>query len=49
MAIYLKYEGIDGEATHENHKKWIDVSSLQISVGRGLSTPSASTATRESS
>ena len=49
MAIYLKYEGIDGEATHENHKKWIDVSSLQFGVGRGISTPSGSTANREAS
>ena len=49
MAIYLKYEGIDGEATHENHKKWIDVSSLQFGIGRGISTPSGSTANREAS
>ncbi len=34
MAVYLKYEGIEGEATHENHKKWIDVQSLQFGVGR---------------
>jgi type VI secretion system secreted protein Hcp len=49
MAIYLKYEGIDGEATHENHKKWIDVGSMQFGVGRGISTPSGSTANREAS
>jgi type VI secretion system secreted protein Hcp len=49
MAIYMKYEGIDGEATHENHKKWIDISSLQFGVGRGISTPSGSTANREAS
>ncbi len=47
MAIYLKYEGIDGDATHENHKKWIDVSSLQFGLGRGISTPAGSTANRE--
>jgi type VI secretion system secreted protein Hcp len=49
MAIYLKYEGIDGEATQENHKKWIDIGSLQFGVGRGISTPSGSTANREAS
>ena len=49
MAIYMKYEGIDGEATHDAHKKWIDIGSLQFGVGRGISTPSGSTANRESS
>lgn len=49
MAIYVKYEGIDGEATHENHKKWLDVNSLQFGVGRAISTPSGSAANREAS
>jgi type VI secretion system secreted protein Hcp len=49
MAIYIKYEGIDGEATHDTHKKWLDVSSLQWGVGRAISTPSGSTANREAS
>lgn len=49
MAIYIKYEGIDGEATHETHKKWLDVGSLQWGVGRAISTPSGSTANREAS
>lgn len=49
MAIYLKYEGIEGEATHDKHQKWIDVSSLQFGIGRGISTPSGSTANREAS
>ena len=49
MAIYLKYEGIDGEATHDTHKKWIDVQSLSFGTGRGISTPAGSTANREAS
>ena len=49
MAIYIKYDGIDGEAPHEPHKKWLDVSSLQWGVGRAISTPSGSTANREAS
>lgn len=49
MAIYIKYEGIDGEATHENHKKWLDIKTLQWGVGRAISTPSGSTANREAS
>lgn len=49
MAVYVKIEGINGNATHENHKKWLDVSSLQFGVGRAISTPSGSTANREAS
>lgn len=49
MAIYLKYDGIDGEATHDSHKKWIEVSSLQFGLGRGISTPVGGTANREAS
>lgn len=49
MAIYLKFEGIDGEVTQDDHKKWIEVESLQWGVGRGISTPTGSTANRESS
>ncbi len=49
MAIYVKYEGIPGEATHENHKQWLDVGSLQWGMGRAISTPSGSTANREAS
>ena len=49
MAIYIKYEGIDGEATHENHKKWLDIQSIQWGVGRAISTPSGSTSNREAS
>jgi type VI secretion system secreted protein Hcp len=49
MAIYLKYEGIDGDATHETHKKWFDIQSFQWGVGRGISTPTGSAANREAS
>jgi type VI secretion system secreted protein Hcp len=49
MAIYVKYDGIDGEATHETHKKWLDAGSLQFGVGRSISTPAGSTANREAS
>lgn len=49
MAIYLKFDGIDGDATHEDHKKWIDVLSVSWGVGRAISTPSGSTDNREAS
>ena len=49
MAVYLHYDGIDGEATHEDHKKWIDIGSVQFGIGRGISTPVGSAANREAS
>lgn len=49
MAIYLNYDGIEGEATHSDHTKWIDVMSLSWGVGRGISTPSGATNNREAS
>ena len=49
MAIYLKYEGIDGEATHDKHQKWIDIGSLQFGLGRAISTPAGAAANREAS
>lgn len=49
MAIYVKYEGIDGEATHESHKKWLDVGSMSFGVNRSISTPSGATTNREAS
>ena len=49
MAIYLKYDGIDGDATHEDHKKWISVESLNWGVGRAISTPVGSAKNREAS
>lgn len=49
MAIYLKYGKIKGDATHDAHKEWIEVHSLQWGVGRGISTPVGAAANREAS
>ena len=49
MAIYVKYDGIDGEATQSDHKKWLDVGSIQWGVGRAISATSGSTSNREAS
>lgn len=49
MAIYVKYDGIDGEATQADHKKWLDVGSIQWGVGRAISATSGSTSNREAS
>lgn len=49
MAIYLKYAGIDGDVTHQDHQKWLDIQSLQWGVGRAISTPVGSAKNREAS
>lgn len=49
MAIYLKVDGIDGDVTAEGHEQWIECSSMQFGVGRGIHTPTGSSQERESS
>lgn len=49
MSIFIKIDGIDGEATEASHKKWIEVNSLQFGFGRGISTPQGNAAHRETS
>jgi type VI secretion system secreted protein Hcp len=49
MPIYMKYTGIDGDVTAAGHEKWIECNSFQWGVGRGISSPTGSSADRESS
>jgi type VI secretion system secreted protein Hcp len=49
MAIYVKYGDIKGNATHDKHKEWLDVQSLQWSVNRSIATKSGSSQNREAS
>lgn len=37
MAIFMKYGAVKGETTQVTHKEWIEISSLQWGVGRGIS------------
>lgn len=37
MAIFLKYGALKGETTQLTHKDWIEISSIQWGVGRGIS------------
>ena len=37
--IYMRYEGIDGDVTAEGYSKWIEISSTQWGVGRGIGPP----------
>lgn len=36
MAIYMKYDGINGDVTEQGHKQWIELGSLQFGCGRGI-------------
>jgi type VI secretion system secreted protein Hcp len=49
MAIYMKFGGIMGNVTAAGHTQWIELNSLQWGVGRGVSSPTGSSADRESS
>ncbi|HMG50282.1 MAG TPA: type VI secretion system tube protein Hcp [Inquilinus sp.] len=49
MAIYMKYDGVDGDVTETGHPKWIELHSFQWGVGRGITTSVGSAAERESS
>lgn len=48
MAIYMKFEKIDGRVTTKGFEKWIELHSLQLGVGRAVSS-GAGGAKRESS
>ena len=49
MAIFLKYGDIKGETTQVTHKGWIELSSFQFGVGRGISSGVGGGGKRESS
>jgi type VI secretion system secreted protein Hcp len=49
MPIYMNYNDIKGDATADGHVGWIELSSVQWGVGRGISSPTGASADRESS
>lgn len=49
MPIYMKYADIKGDVTEKGHKDWIELSSFQWGVGRGVSTPTGGAKNREAS
>ncbi|WP_431280538.1 Hcp family type VI secretion system effector [Humitalea sp. 24SJ18S-53] len=49
MAIFMKYGDVKGETTQTTHKEWIEVSSFQWGVGRGISSGVGGGSKRESS
>ena len=49
MAIYMKYGDLEGEVTTTGYEKWVELSSLQWGVGRGISSGGGGGSKRESS
>ena len=51
MPIYMNYNNlaVAGDVTEGGHKTWIELSSFQWGVGRGISSPTGASADRESS
>ncbi|RZS76742.1 type VI secretion system secreted protein Hcp [Phyllobacterium myrsinacearum] len=49
MPIYLQIDGIQGDATQETHKRWMDIEAIHWNVGRKMSTSAGSAANREAS
>ena len=45
--IYLKLDGIKGESTAEGYVDWIELSSMQFGVGRGISMEAGALSNRE--
>lgn len=48
MAIFMKYGSLVGETTQLSHKQWIECSSFQWGVGRGVSSGTGGGSKRES-
>jgi type VI secretion system secreted protein Hcp len=49
MGIYMKYDGIDGEATQQEHKKWIDCTSISWGAARSIDNTTGVGTNREAS
>lgn len=49
MPIYLQIDTIQGDATHETHKQWMDIEAIHWDVSRNMNTSAGSTANREAS
>jgi len=48
MAIYMQFDGINGDVTETKHTNWVELNSCQFGVGRGISSTVGSSAERES-
>ena len=49
MPIYVKYGTVEGDVTATGHEDWIEVNSVQWSVGRSIASPVGGSSDREAS
>ena len=49
MAIYMNWDGVPGDVTTQGFEKWIELTSFQWGVGRGVGSAMSGQASRESS
>ena len=49
MAIYMNWDGVPGDVTTQGFEKWIELTSFQWGVGRGIGSAMSGQASRESS
>ena len=49
MPIYFQIEGIQGDATQQDHKNWMDIQSMNWNVARNINTLAGAAANREAS
>jgi type VI secretion system secreted protein Hcp len=49
MPIYLQIDGIQGDATQQNHTQWTDIKTMTWGVSRSMNTLAGATANREGS
>ena len=49
MAIYMNWDGVHGDVTTQGFEKWIELTSFQWGVGRGIGSAMSGQASRESS
>lgn len=47
MGIYLKIDGIEGSATHDKHKKWIDIRGVNFNINRYITSGAGAVSNRE--
>jgi type VI secretion system secreted protein Hcp len=47
MAVFVKIEGLKGEATAEGYKEWMQAGSFQLGLGRGVSVSGGGASRRE--
>jgi type VI secretion system secreted protein Hcp len=49
MAIFMKYGDVKGEVTAEGYKDWVELTSMQWGIGRGISAGVGGASKREAS